>query len=89
VFSADGRSLFVGVVPGVAVIDTTTNSLQTTVNLPHAGVGLALTPTGRLFVTSHDTRVTVVDTNTLQIAQTITLPQVWGQSFTFDILLRV
>jgi len=74
VFSGDGRSLFVGVVPGVAVIDTTTNTLQTTVNLGHPGIGLALTPAGRLFVTSQSPTVTVIDTGTLQVAGTITLP---------------
>ena len=74
VFSRDGRRLFVGVFPAVAVIDTTTNTLETTVNLGHQGQRLALSPAGRLFVTSGDTRVSVVDTSTLQIARTITLP---------------
>ncbi|MGH7424671.1 MAG: hypothetical protein ACREJP_00705, partial [Candidatus Methylomirabilales bacterium] len=74
VLSGDGRTLFVGVVPGVAVIDTATNTLQTTVNLPHPGIGLALTPAGRLFVTSQSQTVTVIDTSTLQVAGTITLP---------------
>jgi RHS repeat-associated protein len=74
VLSTDGQTLFVGVGAGVAVIDTTTNSLQTTLSLGHAGFGLALTPAGRLFVTSRTPTVTVVDTSTLQVAGTVTLP---------------
>jgi len=74
VFSRDGRRLFVGVFPAVAVIDTTTNTLETTVNLGHQGRRLALSPAGRLFVTSGDRRVAVIDTSTLQVVQTITLP---------------
>ena len=73
-FSGDGRTLFVGTFTGVAVIDATTNSLQTSLSLGHAGVDLGLSPGGRLFVTSASPTVTIVETSTLQVAGTVTLP---------------
>jgi RHS repeat-associated protein len=72
--SREGRTLFVGTGAGVAVIDATTNTLRTTVPLDHAGFGLALTPAGRLFVPSRTPTVTLVETSTLQVAGTVTLP---------------
>jgi YD repeat-containing protein/YVTN family beta-propeller protein len=72
--SEDGQRLYVGVGPGVAVVNTTTNALQTTLSLGHPGTGLALSPAGRLFVASGGTTVTMVDTTTLQVVGAVTLP---------------
>jgi len=74
VLTKDGRTLYVGTLTGVAVIDTTTNSLRTRLPLGHQALGLALTPAGRLFVTSHGTTVTIVDGGILQVTGTVTLP---------------
>ncbi len=70
VFSPDGKYLYGSGSGGVAVLDTATNEVVTTI--PVTVAGLAITPDGRhLYVTDGVSSVAVIDTSTNKVSATI------------------
>jgi len=73
--SADDRWVFTAdqAAPRLAVIDTSTNTLKTWVNLPTVAYGTAATPDGRwLLITLPDAnKIGVLDIETMKIARTV------------------